>query len=130
RHRLEAAIELWKQYRFPVCRGDLVDDLPGLLAAAPAHVTLVLLQSVVMPYVSPERRKDFVKMLCEFSVRRKVIWISNESPGALAHIEAVAPKVDRLQGLIGRTILDNGIQSVKVLAKAQAHGAELEWLNA
>jgi hypothetical protein len=130
RRRLEAAMELWKKYKFPVRRGDLVDDLPDLLAAAPASATLVVLHCAVLPYVSAGRREDFARVLSDFSKQRKLLWLSNEAPGVLSHIDAVSSAADRLQFLIGRTTLDNGIRDVRLLARAHAHGADLEWLDA
>jgi hypothetical protein len=81
RRRLEAAIDLARSDPPPVTRGDLVDDLPALLAGAPPDATLVVLHSAVLRYVSPDRREAFAHVLAETSKRRKVVWISNEGPG-------------------------------------------------
>ena len=108
RTRLEAAIRLWKQHAPPVRRGDLIDDLPALLAEVPLDATLVVFHSAVLPYVSPERRQAFAALLRELSRQRDIVWVSNEGRGALPHIDALAPPVKRGQFIVARTTLSAG----------------------
>ena len=83
RERMEAAIEVGRRHSLSVRHGDLVDDLPQVLEEAPTGATLVVFHSAVFPYVSPERRQAFARLLTEFSRRRDVVWISNEGPRGL-----------------------------------------------
>ena len=128
RERLAAAIELAQTKRPSVRRGDLVSDLPGLLAEAPADAVLVVFHSATLVYVSDEDRQTFAKILAEASMDRDIVWISNEAPTVVAEITALAPPVRPPNFLLGRTRFHQGQRHDELLAIAHAHGAELEWL--
>jgi hypothetical protein len=130
RERLKAAIELCRAQPSPVMRGDLVDDLPALLEAAPKQVTLVVFHSAVFPYVDSERRQAFVNLLAEFSHKREIVWISNESPRAIPELDALAPQQSELRFLLGRTLLSGGRITRELLGLSQPHGWDLEWVAA
>jgi hypothetical protein len=128
RERLEAAIRLGRGDAPLVTRGDLVDDLSSLLALAPRAATLVVFHSAVLPYVRQERRDAFAEVLAETSTRRDVVWISNESPGLVARLEARAPVVNPRRFLVGRTTFRDRVGRDEVLGLAHPHGRELQWL--
>lgn len=146
RERLAAAISLAKLRDLTVHRGDLVADLPKLIATAPRDATLVVFHSAVLCYVNEEARRDFADTLAEASKQRDIVWISNEAPTVVPEITALAPAVKgprfllgrtrftkllgrtRFTKLLGRTQLAKGRRQDEFLAIAQAHGAELEWL--
>jgi hypothetical protein len=127
RERLEAAIEVARTTPPPVHRGDLVDDLPSLLADVPADARLVVFHSAVLTYVSAERRRTFADILAETSKRREVLWLSDEAPGVIPEITARAPAVRELRFLVGRTRFVEGRRHDELLALAHPHGAELVW---
>lgn len=126
RRRLEAAIDLWRKAPPTVYKGDLVEDLPRVLAEAPSNTTLVVFHSAVLPYISPQKRQRFVETISDLSKQRDIVWVSNESPRVQSHPRGFAPPA-RFQ--IGRTHLHNGIQEASVLGIAHPHGAELLWLG-
>ena len=107
-----------------------MDDLPAVLAQAPADATLIVFHSAVLPYVSVERRQAFADVLREFSSKRAVIWISNEGMRALPHVDALAPSIDALGFLLARTRMEAGTSETQLLGIAHAHGADLQWLGA
>src|SRR5262245_9581969 len=57
RRRLEGAIELARAHPLVVNAGDLVDDLPPLLAAVPEDAQLVVFHSAVLGYLDLDRRR-------------------------------------------------------------------------
>jgi len=128
RRRLQAAIELARADPPSVMHGDLVDDLPALLGGAPPDATLVIFHSAVLRYVSPDRREAFTKVLAETSMRRKLVWISNEGPGVVARIAGRAPGTRELSFLVGRTTFSGGAGDDELLALAHPHGHEMTWL--
>ncbi len=137
RERLAAAIELAKSQDVAVHQGDLVSDLPALLAEVPRDATLVVFHSAVLCYVSEEARRKFADILAETSKERDIVWISNEAPTVVPEITAVAPPTKgprfllgrtRFTKLLGRTQFSQGQRQDEFLAIAHAHGAELEWL--
>jgi hypothetical protein len=127
RQRLQAAIQLARAQPPPVRAGDLVDDLPALLAEAPRNAELVVFHSAVLTYVSPERRRAFADVLAAASKGRDVVWVSNEAIGNVPEIAALAPPLGALRFLLGRTRFTNGRRRDELLALAQPHGAELTW---
>jgi hypothetical protein len=128
RQRLKAAIHLARPDPPPVLSGDMVDDLPILLAGAPLDARLVVFHSAVLAYVSQDRRQAFADVLAETSRGREVVWISNEGPGVVARLAARAPTVPELRFLVGRTTFRRGVAKDELLALAHPHGLEMTWL--
>src|SRR5262249_47689954 len=129
RHQLECALTLARTAPPAVVRGDLVDDLPGLLAEAPAGAHLVVFHSAVLTYVPPQRRQAFVDVLADVSRHRDVTWLSNEAPGVIAEFARRAPSGCQGRFLLGRTRFVAGHrQEDELLGLAHPHGAELAWL--
>ena len=128
RERLEAAIDVGRQHSQSVRHGDLVDDLPKVLQEAPTDATLVVFHSAVFPYVDPERRQAFSRIITEFSQHRDIVWISNEGAWGSPHISLLAPPPAPLQFLLGRSIAHEGMQTASILGFAHPHGADLEWV--
>jgi hypothetical protein len=127
RRRLEAAIEAARTDPPVIRAGDLVDDLPGLLAEAPADVQLVVFHSAALSYVSRERRQAFADVLAHASKRRDLIWLANEATGVVPELPAVAPS-GSLRFLVARMHFANGQRRSELLALAHPHGAALAWL--
>jgi hypothetical protein len=127
RRRLEGAIGLAKTQPPAVSAGDLVDDLPAVLAEVPADAQLVVFHSAVLTYVSPDRRQAFADALANASKERDIVWLSNEAPGVVRE-QALTPSRRELRFLLGRTRFTNGQRHDELLALAHPHGAELTWL--
>jgi hypothetical protein len=127
--RLEAAIQLARADPAPVTSGDLVDDLPTVLAAAPVDARLVVFHSAVLIYVSQDRRDVFRDVLAETSRGREVVWISNEGAGVVTALAGRAPEVPELRFLVGRTTFREGMGNDELLALAHPHGGEMTWLS-
>src|SRR5262249_6610859 len=127
RRRLEGAIATARADPPVVLRGDLVDDLPALLAEAPRDAQLVVFHSAVLSYVSRERRHAFADVLAHASKQRDIIWLANEAAGVVPELPATAP-AGPLRFQVGRTRFANGRRSSELLALAHPHGAELAWL--
>jgi len=128
RRRLEGAIEVARAQPPAVLGGDLVDDLPAVLAGAPDDAQLVVFHSAVLSYVSPDRRQAFAEVLAKASTRRDIVWLSNEAHGIVREVTALAPRLGELRFLLGRTRFTGGQRRDELLALAHPHGAELTWL--
>jgi hypothetical protein len=129
RRQLECALALARPTAPLVSRGDLVDDLPVLLGEAPAEAQLVVFHSAVLSYVAPERRQRFAEVLADTSRRRPIVWLSNEAPGVIPEVTALAPPHDGRRFLLGRTRFVNGRRQDEMLALAHPHGVEMAWLE-
>ncbi|TPG17254.1 DUF2332 domain-containing protein [Pedococcus bigeumensis] len=74
--------------------GDLVTDLPGLAARAPADATLVVFHTAVLGYVDPDGRRRFADVVRELPGH----WIANEHPSLLEGLVVVPPTRPRRDG--------------------------------
>jgi len=128
RQRLERAIELARAEPVTITAGDLVDDLPAVLAEAPRDVQLVVFHSAVLSYVDAERRRAFADVLADASKARDVVWVSNEADGIVPEMAVAAPAGARLRFRLGRTHFSRGRRRDELLAVAHPHGSELAWL--
>jgi hypothetical protein len=128
RRRLEAAVGLARARPPVVSAGDLVDDLPAVLGEVPNDAQLVVFHSAVLTYVKPDRRQAFAGVLAEASRKRDIVWLSNEPPGVVPEVSALAPPQNELRYLLSRTRFRNGQRRDELLALAHVHGADLTWL--
>ncbi|HEX5295600.1 MAG TPA: DUF2332 family protein [Streptosporangiaceae bacterium] len=115
--RLTAAIAAARRSPPLVHRGDLLTDLPALVAQAPADETLVIYHSAVLAYVAPEDRERFAGIVRSLAA----VWFSNEAPGVVPGV----PLSDRDDGTF--VLARDGRQA---LARTDGHGDWVEWLPA
>jgi hypothetical protein len=100
--------------------GDLLTDLPGLLADAPPDATVVVFHSAVLAYLDKEQRSRFTDVMQGLKRTREVHWVSNEAPGVIGGAD-LDPRPR------GRFILAHDSRPVAV---AGPHGHSLDWLPA
>ncbi|MFH8567853.1 DUF2332 domain-containing protein [Streptomyces sp. NPDC017993] len=126
--RLAAAVEAVRDAPRPtLVRGDLIDELPALAAAAPREATLVIFHSTVLMYLSPARRAEFARLVRSILAERDGPghWISNEHHTELPWItdpahDALPPEYAHLLTLS----LDE-----QPVALTGPHGQSLHWLR-
>jgi len=114
--RLSAAVETARRDPPPVHRGDLLTDLPDLVAKAPRDATVVVFHTAVLAYVRRPDRVDFAETVSELDVT----WLSNESPGVLPGTSA-GPR-DRNDFHLVRDGTDQ-------IAVTDPHGTWVKWLG-
>ncbi|MCR2825452.1 DUF2332 domain-containing protein [Microbacterium sp. zg.Y909] len=92
--RLRAAAEIAAADPPGIVRGDLLEALPEVAASAPADATLVVFHSAVLLYLDQDARRRFVDLVDQVRAARdgRVVWISNESSGALPGVDARVPR--------------------------------------
>ncbi len=128
RRRLQAALDLARAAPPVVRAGDLVHDLPAVLAEAPDDAQLVVFHSAVLSYVTPERRRAFADVLAAASKRRDIVWLSNEAVGIVHDLTASGPAPRVLRFLLSRTHFTQGRRRDEILAQSHPHGGEVQWL--
>lgn len=99
--------------------GDLLVDLPRLLADAPSDATLVVFHSAVLAYLDQEHRGRFTDFMDTLTRTGGVQWVANEAPGVIrgADLDPRPP---------GRFILAHNRVPVAVTGP---HGHTLAWLE-
>ena len=100
-------------------RGDLFEQLPGLLAEAGRHGTPVVFHSAVIAYLEDADRERFHEVMTGLVASRACHWVSNEAPAVLPGITAGH------QVPVGRFVL--GLDG-RAVAFTHGHGRAIEWL--
>lgn len=116
RERLRAAAAIAAADPPTLIRGDLVDDLMGLVARAPTDATLVVFHTSVLYQVPAARRTAFVEL-----VRGQVPgrWISVEGPDVLPFAGLPPPP--------GPALLNVLAVDGRPLAWTRGHGQAMTW---
>jgi hypothetical protein len=101
-------------------RGDLLVELPELVAAAPAEATVVVLHSAVLYYLTDADKAAFAAMMSDLRRTRGVVRLSNEGWTVLPDVAARLP-----QGLTPQFILARDGEPV---ALTDPHGRSVRLL--
>ena len=121
RERLDAAAAIAAREPAQLVRGDLVEELPALVAAMPAGATVVVFHTAVLAYLPSEARDRFVTLVGELPVR----WISQEGPSVLPTVLDRLPEPPRAGE--NRFLL---ARDGEPLAWTRPHGGTIDWLPA
>jgi hypothetical protein len=116
--RLDRALDVVANDPPRIDKGDLLVDLPGLIADAPSDATLVVLHSAVLAYLDQEQRSQFAGVMQALKRARDVHWVSNEAPGVISGAD-IDPRPQ------GRFVLAHDQVPVAVTGP---HGHSLAWL--
>jgi hypothetical protein len=132
RSRLHRALEIARGHPQIVAQGDLVANLPALVADAPADAQLVVFHSATLTYVNPGRRVAFVELLARLSCRRPIVLISNEVQGVMGPpVGSAATVVPPVRFLLHRRTFVGGVlERCELLALTHPHGLEMTWFLA
>ncbi|QIG45128.1 DUF2332 domain-containing protein [Nocardioides anomalus] len=119
RERLRHAVAVAREDPPHLVPGDLLTELPALVAEASAYGTVVVFHSAVAVYLAPEDRERMRALMTGLVADGACTWISNEAPGvfpAFAHPDA--PPLRFQLSVDGRAV-----------GFTQGHGHELAWLD-
>lgn len=133
---LDAALRVARHDPPLVVRGDLVDDLPALIAQAPREAALVVAATWVLAYLEPQRRREFVAMLAGRAVaEQRTIWlVAGEAESVVASLE-VGIGAEPEEGFGGSTLSlhrfnADGVREHTMLAATHPHGRWIRWVDA
>ncbi|MCZ2821674.1 DUF2332 domain-containing protein [Modestobacter sp. VKM Ac-2977] len=121
RDRLTAAAAIAAREPAEIRRGDLVEQLPGLVAAMPTEATVVVFHTAVLAYLPAPAKEAFAELVTGLPVR----WVSQEGVGVLPAVRErlpAPPADDEARFLLA---LDG-----EPLAYTAAHGGRIDWLPA
>ena len=132
--RFRSAVSLLAGTTSPVVRGDMVDDLPPLMAeaarAATADAHLVVFSSWALTYLDRGRRPEVADILAVAAREgRPVTWLTAEPPHCTPGIEAPEEQpedVGQTTVLATRSGRRGSEQPTRVLGAAHPHG---EWVD-
>lgn len=95
--------------------GDLLEELPGVVARAPRGATVVVLHSAVLAYLGRGEREEFASLVGGLGVR----WVSNEGWRVFPEWEGARP--------VEETLLTLALDG-RVVGYAGEHGQRLVWV--
>jgi hypothetical protein len=114
-----------------IVAGDMVEDLPSVLAATAPDVPVVVLTTWAFAYLDPDQREAFVALLREESRRRPLAWLSGEQKGtvtALPDVDVTPFEPGTEAGVLGLVRFTDGQQvGAEVLAVCHPHGRWIRW---
>jgi hypothetical protein len=122
RVRLRYAIEVAAAEPPRLVRGDLLTELPALVAEAAAYGTVLVFHSAVAAYLPVEQRADLQELMRDLVADGGCHWISNEGPNVFPDILAAAPETDRHARHFVLAV------DGRMVGRAHGHGQYLEWL--
>lgn len=100
--------------------GDITDALTGVVAAAPAGATVVVLHSATLAYLSRDQRERHLRLLSELGVH----WVTNEGMKVVPAVRAALPPGFEDDPRPCFVLALDG----RPLARVGSHGQWLDWL--
>ncbi len=113
--RIDSAVEVWRQDPPEIVVGDMVDELPGLLARRRDDALLLVWQTAALNYLPPERQERVRELLAEAG-----------TAGPLAFVETWQP-VDGSHDYYGLFVRTWPGGEHSEVAHADFHGAWVDW---
>lgn len=132
--RLRAALDLARRDPPRLVRGDLLDQLPGVLADVPSDHVAVVTSTWVLAYLSREERIRVGELLDAVGARRPLACLTGEYPGIAPWVPRpdvpIAAGDGAAASLVGCTTWDAGRPEARPVAWMHAHGRWLQWFDA
>jgi hypothetical protein len=119
RDRLGAAAAIAAREPAEIVRGDLVEQLPGLVARMPREATVVVFHTAVLAYLPTAAREEFVQTVTGLPVR----WVSQEGVPVLPGVSDRLPEPPAADESRFLLALDG-----RPLAYTAPHGGRIDWL--
>jgi hypothetical protein len=140
--RLTAAMAVARQHPAVIVAGDVVAELPGVLASFPPDRSITVVDAYLAVFLSPGQRAQLAAVLAEAGRARPVTWLS------LDPLVPLGPAGrDSVQGLplpgglvadyqrhgvfavLGARTFHRGADAGRLLARAHPSGQWVEWLD-
>ncbi len=118
---LEQAIRVVRREPPTLRRGDLLEELPDLVAQAAPYGTVVVFHSAVVAYLEPDDRLRFDALVRGLVAEGACHWVSNEGKRVLPSITATGPEIPPEESTF---VL--GIDGMMV-AQTHGHGRSMRW---
>nr|CEL18967.1 FIG01033523: hypothetical protein [Kibdelosporangium sp. MJ126-NF4]CTQ95230.1 FIG01033523: hypothetical protein [Kibdelosporangium sp. MJ126-NF4] len=129
---LRVAADMQAKDRPTLVAGDAVDGLADAAAQVPVELPLVVLTSHVLPYMSDDRRRQFVAAVADLAARRPLWWVSQEH--YLAAMTYLVPGRAEFEddsrgewAVLALVRWESGKPETSLLGRAGAHGQSLVW---
>ena len=121
RTRLAHAVEVAREDPPRIVRGDLLEELPALVAEGSEHGTVLVFHSAVAAYLTEADRVRFQELMTGLVADGACHWVSNEGPRVLPEVTGDGPVPGPGTFVLG---LDG-----RMVGHAGGHGQRLHWLG-
>lgn len=115
RDNLREAIEVLREHPVSIIEGDLNDRLSTLAAEVPEGLTLVVMHSAVLPYVTQDEAERFVETVRGLGA----VWISNELADVVPQVTGASVSSTAFSFVVAR----DGVP----VAHSHPHGVWVSW---
>jgi hypothetical protein len=119
RELLRHAIDVARTEPPRLVRGNLLDELPALVAEAASHGEVLVFHSAVAAYLTVEDRTRMRELLQGLVADQACHWVSNEATTVFPELAAPDPPQWRFQLTVDSS----------AVGFTQGHGHELQWLT-
>ena len=128
--RAREAIALAAKDPPPVVRGEMIADLPAVIAGIDGDGLVCVLTSWAAGYLLPADRGRFVAMLEGVAARRPIAWICLESAGVMRHDDPPPPRshFDIEPSILAMAGFGAVADRARALAFVHPHGSVIEWI--
>jgi hypothetical protein len=140
--RLAAAAGIARQHPARVVAGDVVDELPGVLASVPGELPVLVTDAYLAVFLPPARLTALAAILRQAGQHRPVTWLSlnpliplgPRGRDSVQDLPLPAGLVDDYQrrgvfAVLGARTFDGTAATGQLLARAHPSGRWLEWLR-
>lgn len=121
RERLRHAIEVARAEPPDLRRGDLLEELPALVAQAAGHGPVVVFHTAVIAYLTEPDRERFWDLMTGLVADGACHWVSNEGKRVLPRLTATGPPVPE-----ERATFVLGVDG-RAVAWTHGHGRSMTW---
>lgn len=118
--RLSAALRTVSGREVLTVAGDITEALPGVVAAAPSHASVVVLHSATLAYLPREQREHHLALLADLGVH----WVTNEGAKVVPAVREALPSGFEDDPRPCFVLALDGTP----LARVGSHGQWLEWI--
>ena len=128
--RTSAAIREAQRNPPTIRQGDMLDDLPRVLAELPKAATPCVLNTWSLAYLRREDRERYAALLAEAGRARTIVWISGEGPGVVSAFDDAHPPTSNEidPSVLGAIVYDGDTERATTLAFVHPHGASIDWV--
>jgi hypothetical protein len=125
--RFDAAVARSRLDPPQLVAGDLIEQLPAVIAAIPRDHHMIVVNTWVLAYVRRDRRVELSTLLDELAAGRTMSWITAEGPTVVDWVDD--ERDDEFSTVVGLARWRNGVRTNATVARCHAHLAWLDWFG-
>ena len=140
--RLAAAMDIAREHPAPIVAGDVVDQLPQVLAGLPAGQRIIVVDAYTAVFLPGPRRAELAGILAAAGRQRPVTWLSLDplvplGPAGRDSVQGLPLPAGLIRdfqhggvfAVLGARTFDGDSDHSRLLARAHPSGEWIEWLS-